>query len=151
MTFAVTAYKSSPCVGGGCTRRAVQRIEFDVTAANTDTDCDFGDLAAGAFWTDAEADVTHGAKATALKALLTALIAIDSDIQFKCLQLDANYQKVMGAPALAQEFGISLNGTSGIPEIVFVSGSAPTAATYVLEFSILEAQKPILPASAGTI
>jgi len=151
MTFAVTAYKTFPLVSAGCTRRFVQRVEFDVTAANTDTDADIGDVAAGAFWTDAEADVTHGAKATALKAHLTALYAIASEIKWAVPVLDADYSKQIATPVLANEFNVARNATSKIPEFTFVSGSAPTAFTVIIDADILEASNPVSPTSSGTI
>lgn len=151
MAFAVTAYKVQAIpVGTARARKWRNVVEIDITAANTDTDGDLGDLAAGAFWTAAEADGTHGDTATALKAILTALYAKSSNILWSCSEIDAGLIQVASG-ASGSEYQVTKNATTGLPDFVFVSGSGLTAWTLTIDASILEASSPTAPSSVGTI
>jgi hypothetical protein len=146
MAFAIAAWKSQIIPAEGPSRgRGVQRVEIDITQANTDTDADIGDLT-GTLWTAAGSS-TNGAP---LKALLTALYPLASDVMWKSALFDSTHIRVAATPSGAQ-FTTAVNSTTKIPEFTFVSGSAPTAWTLVLEFSILEGNYPKTPESYGTI
>lgn len=151
MAFAVTAYKvmAVPC-GSASSRKWINVVEFDVTAANTDTDCDLGDLAAGAFWTAAEADETYGDVATALKGILTTLYPKCSNIDWSSSEINAGLIQVASGASGAQ-YVVSKNATTGLPDFTFVSGSGLTAWTLRVDASILEASTPTAPSSEGTI
>jgi hypothetical protein len=126
-------------------------FEADITQAAADVDVDFGDLTAGAFWTSAEADATYGARATALKAELTKAYPLASEVLMRSAVLESAYTRVVGAPAAATQYGVTINATSKIPEIAFNAGAAPTAITLIIEFNLADGAYPLAPVSSGTI
>lgn len=151
MAYAVTAWKSSiiPC-DGPSRQRGVQRVEMRITGLAADTDCDIGDLAAGAFWTAAEANATYGTTATKLKTHLSAVYPKASEVLYKSSQLDTAFIRVAAGPAGAQ-YVAAKNGTSGIPEFTFVAASGPTSLYLTLEFPLLDEEYPETPEMYGTI
>jgi len=144
MAFAIAAWKSQIIPAEGPSRgRGVQRVEIDITQANTDVDADLGDLS-GTFW----GAVGSSTKGVPLKALFTTLYQKASEVTWKSGVLGS---RVHAAAASGTAYAVALNSTTKIPEFTFDSGSAPTAWTIVLEFSLLEKQYPEAPESYGTI
>ena len=152
MAIAITAWKSYavPIDQPTVQRFDTQKVVMTVTGAAADNDYDIGDLAAGAFWTSAEAHATHGAKATALKAYLGSVYpkSLFSVLTSPVLT-QAGYVRVAGATGGATEYQVLTNATSKIPEILFHAASAPTAITIELEFNLKTGEWPVAPATYG--
>ena len=152
MAFAVTGYKTYPIASAGSDRRFRQVTVFTTTATAADVDYDFGDGAAGTFFTSAIADGTHGAKATALAAHLAALTAktVDGGVSIKSNVFGVDYVNIVTV-AGAGQYSLAYDATSKNPEVLFNAADGPTSATWVIEHELLEAATPVAPASAGTI
>jgi hypothetical protein len=150
MAWAIPAWKTFPIASGGTTRRWVQRTIISVTATAADVDWDIGDGAAGAMFTSAIADGTHGAKATALAAHLAALTAKQAHVECRTGGLQA-FIRVVGATAGATEYNLTYDAASKMPELTFHAASGPTALVLVIDVDLLDAAKPVEPVSYGTI
>lgn len=151
MAFAVTAFKAYPKpIDQAVIKRFEYCIEMYITNLATDTDCDIGDTTTpGQFFTDAEADVTYGATATALKTLLNNLKSRISHADFTSETLETSYMRTCGAPLLGNEFQV-VRFTSHIPELLFVSGGAPTSWKMTMNFRMDTGDWPVEEAKYGT-
>lgn len=152
MAFAVTAWKSYPLhVDAALTKRFTQCVEMVITGANTDIDADIGDISTpGQFFTDAIADATYGTIATNLKTHLASLVAKGSHlVSMASEELDSNYDRVSGAPALGTEYQV-VTFTSHLPEILFVAGGAPTSWKLTLHLALKAGEWPLKQESGGT-
>lgn len=151
MAFAITAWKGyARPIDQSTIKRFEHTVEIHMTGLVADVDADIGDLAAGAFWVDAEANVTHGAKATALKSYLASLYPKCSTINFESPQLDSSFIRVLAGPALAGEYAVSLNATSAIPEVAFAAGAGPTAWKLVLRANLKTSDWPMTDVKYGS-
>lgn len=150
MAFAVTKYKSySIRPHQGICERFEHIVELHITAANTDTDCDIGDFS-GTFWTAAEADATYGDIAENVADAMQDLYPNASCITWESPELDTDYVRVIGAPALAGEFKADQNSTTKIPDLTFLTTDAPTALTVRLRFSLKTGIWPVDDKAEGT-
>jgi hypothetical protein len=152
MAFAVTAWKAyANRIDQGTIKRFETVLEMHITGANTDVDMDIGDTTTpGQFFTDAEADATYGATATALKNYLNSIKAkISTNGLLFSEVLEQSYTKVAGTPSLANEYGIT-QWTSSVPDILFVSGSAPTAIKLTMKWQLKTGEWPLIDTKYGT-
>ncbi len=107
------------------------------TAANTNVAYDIGTYA-GTFWTavGSTSPGTYG-----LKAIKDIQVAARTFIYVGGTGINGNYQ---GAAAAAGVYTLIMNATNtNIPDILFASGSAPTAFKIVLQWSLLDGETPI--------
>lgn len=126
MAHAVTAYKAwiqemEAAVGP----RKLQYVELTFTAANTDTDWDFGDTN-GTFWAAADG-TTAGAAA---EAIFDDLIPRVSDFIGLYGTALLTYFSAAAASGKAYVETVGSNFTD-CPNITFASGSAPTSGTLI--------------------
>jgi hypothetical protein len=151
MAFAVTAWKAyADPIDQGTIKRFDHTVEIHMTGLVADVDADIGDIAAGAFWVAAEADVTHGAKATALKSYIGSLYPKCSSVNYCSEQLNTVFIRVLAGPALAGEFSAIRNATTTFPEIAFAAGAGPTAWKLVLKCSLKTSEWPLADQKYGS-
>jgi hypothetical protein len=151
MAFAITAWKAEPKpLDQAVIKRFDTTIEIHMTGLVADVDADIGDIAAGAFWVDAEANVTHGAKATALKSYIASLYPKCSSVTYKSENLDTSFIRVLAGPALAGEFSASQNATTKLPEIAFAAGAGPTAWKLIIDCKLKAGEWPLAQTSYGS-
>ncbi len=147
MAFALTAfYADGTRYTGPGPKHAEQVVYLKITAADTDTALDLSD-SAGTFWVEAEADATTGALATAASSVIfDQLAAVNSGLlSISLVDEQARYQ---GAAASGVVYTVVV--TDSLPDLLFASGSAPTAYTVVLKFVLANGQEPVR-ASYGTL
>ena len=150
MAFALIAWKSyAKPIDQGTIKRFEHVVEMQITGLAADVDLDIGDLT-GNFWTDALADATYGDYATAAVAYLGSLYPKLSAVTYNSPQLGGGYVKVVAGPALAGEYAVSLNATTGLPEIAFTAAAAPTALTLRFECSLKTSEWPLADVKYGT-
>jgi len=129
MAHGVTAYKAWLQDQEAATGpRKIQFVELTFTAANTDTDWDFGDTN-GTFWAAADG-TTAGAAA---EAIFDQLVAKVSDF------LGLRGTALIGYFSAAAASGNAVIYTAGTnftdcPNLTFASGSAPTAGTLIFSW-----------------
>jgi hypothetical protein len=150
MAFALTAWKGYPRpIDQGTIKRWEHVVEFKITGLVGDVDLDIGDLA-GNFWTAAIADATYGDYATAAVAYLGSLYPKLSSVTYASPELGGAYVKVLAGPALPGEYAVILNATTGMPEIAFTAGAAPTALTLRFECALKTSEWPLVDSKYGT-
>lgn len=139
MAFALTGFQAYGMESDeAVTKKFVQYLRLDITAANTDTALDLGTYA-GTFWT-AVGGTEPGA--TALKTI--------KDIQTRAKQLVLvsgealiNRDKVLTV-ANANEYSVATNATNThLPDIAFHSGDAPTSYSVYLMWDLNNSAYPI--------
>ncbi len=119
------------------TKKFVQFLRLDITAANTDVDIDVGDYS-GTFWT------AVGATAPGINALKTV-----KDIQTRAKQMIAvggqalaTYPRV--ATPGAGEYSVAMDATNThLPNVLFHSGDAPTAYSIYISWDLTDQAYPI--------
>jgi len=152
MSFAVTAWKGyATPIDQGTIKRFEFTVEMYITAANTDVDADIGDLSTpGTFWTAAIADVTYGTYGTALLAYLKSLVPKVSHMRsWHSEAIDTSYLKTCGAPALGNEYQV-VSYTSHLPNLLFVSGGAPTSWKLTMTFNLDTSAWPLADTKYGS-
>ncbi len=140
MAFALTRFKSYARRHDGENRSHAEQVcELHITAANTDTAYDL-DNGAGTFWTAALADATYGSLATTAKAVfLTAIPAV----KHRCMSVNGEplvgeYLRVLSG-ASGKQYIVAIGTTTAhMPNLTFVSGSAPTAITLFITWSLVD-------------
>lgn len=140
MAFAVTGVKAYGVEGEEplSSKCYQQFLSLDITAANTDIDMDIGDMVAGSlgtFWTAAGGS-TKGA--IALRTLR------------QIVGRAANLHNVGGLSAYAQQItadlaagGYTIAIANKAPNILFVTGNAPTAITVTLCWNLQVGVAPL--------
>ena len=135
MAHAVTAYKAWLQDQDAATGpRKIQHVELTFTAANTDTDWDFGDKN-GTFWAAADG-TTSGAAA---EAIFDDLISKVSDFLGLRGTAMIPYFSAAAASGNAVIFTAGTDFTD-CPNLTFASGSAPTAGTLIFSWLLGEGQ-----------
>jgi len=135
MAHAVTAYKAWLQEANAATGpRKVQHVELTFTAANTDTDWDFGDTN-GTFWAAADG-TTAGAAA---EAIFDDLIPKVSDFLGIRGTAMIPYFSAAAASGNAVIFTAGTHFTD-CANLTFASGSAPTAGTLIFSWLLGEGQ-----------
>lgn len=133
MSFAVVKYKLDGIQYNGPTRQHCEQVvRVDITALNTDVAYDFS-TSAGTFWTSAIADATYGAVATALRTFLLTNLQAKVDKLIGVFLLDEQ-ARLQAAAAAGTSYTVSV--ASHLPNLTFASGSAPTALTLLMRFSL---------------
>ncbi len=146
MAFALTRLRAwGDKIQTATALRGTQVVELSITGANTDTDADIGDDT-GTFWTDALADTTYGDVAAAAQTQLQAivanalqLLAVNSEV------LLGRYRVATGGSTTQYELTVENHR----PDVVFYTGSAPTAWIVELVYRLDDGQFPVA-ASIGS-
>lgn len=119
------------------TSKFVQFMHIKITGANTDVDFDLGDVG-GTLWGVLDGTANGLIALNAFKDLITKMESFVS-LQGKGI---VTYQQVLSGAAGLQ-YVLTLNSTSGIPELAYVSGSAPLAYDIVLAVVLKDDTNPI--------
>lgn len=131
MAFALTSFSAQIIRYAGPGRRqARQYLQFDLTAANTDVDCDIGDLS-GTFWTAVGSD--GGVGEQALEFITAQYPNWGTASNVFAPQI---FGRVVAAAASGTAYARTLNATTGLPEFTFDAGNAPTALTVCVEMEV---------------
>lgn len=149
MAFALTKFKAYGLRAEGAVRPHAQQVmSFTLTGAATDISYDF-DETGGTFWTSAEANATYGALASAAKSLLLtrlpgllpdgALVACESEVLQNFIQVASG--------ATGDQYVLVI--TDSMPDILFVSASAPTAWVLNLRWNLIDGAEALV-ADLGT-
>lgn len=138
MAFALTSAEFyGQEIDEGLTSKFIQFMHLKITAAATDTDFDLGDTA-GTLWGALDGTANGLIALGAFQDLITKMESFVS-LQGKGI---VTYQQVLSGAAGLQ-YVLTLNSTSGIPELAYVSGSAPTAYDIVLAVVLKDDTNPI--------
>lgn len=146
MAFALNAFKAYGIRHEGATRnRQWQACELHISAANTDTAYDI-DNPTGTFWTSALANTTkpNGQSYTLGQLATTALTAFLTTMKpyvKRCIAIDAEPlvapYVLVASGASGQQYTRAIGATTAhYPSLAFVSGSAPTAITIMITFTM---------------
>ncbi len=145
MAFALTRFKAYGRRHEGENRSHAEQVcELHITAANTDTAYDL-DNSAGTFWTAALANATYGTLATsALRAFLTDIVAV----KHRCIgvtgeALISDFIRVASGASGLQYIVAVGTTTAHMPNLTFVSGSAPTAITLFITWSLVDGAEAV--------
>ncbi len=143
MAFALTAfYADGSRYNNPGTQHGEQVVYLQITAANTDVDLDISD-ATGTFWAAVDAtDLGVAAKSF----VFTELAGVNNGLL--SISLVDNQNRYQGAAASGVVYTVAV--TSSLPDVLFASGSAPTAYAVVLKFVLAPGQEPVR-ASYGTL
>jgi hypothetical protein len=138
MTFALTSAEFFGMeIDEAITSKFYQYMHIKITAANTDTAFDLGDVG-GTLWGVLDGSAGGLAALNAFKVLITNMESFD------CLlgKGIVTYQQVLtGAAGL--QYVETLDSTSGLPKLAYVSGSAPTAYDLILKVILKDDTNPI--------
>jgi hypothetical protein len=128
-------------IEGAIRPKARQVLELHIAAANTDIAYDFGDIA-GTFWVGALADTTYGGLADDASVVLLTKIAgvLGEFLGIKSSTLWPRIQVASGATGTQYVAEVA----SGMPELTFVSGDAPTTMVLVLEWTLKDGASPVV-------
>lgn len=138
MAFALTKAQFIGVEFDECiTNKFMQYIHLKITAANTDVDFDLGDVA-GTLWGALDGS---DAGLDALNAFKQVLTLKESFISLSGLGIN-DYAPVRTG-GTAKEVVWSFNATSLIPELAYVSGSAPTVYDVMLCVLLSDGANPI--------
>lgn len=152
MAFAVPAWKRyAISINQVSLQRYVQTTVINITGANTDVDYDLDETTVpGTFFTSAEADGTHGAKATALKAHIVALKAIAAVSWVESPIIGVTHTFYHTTPANNEHCQI-VAYTDKIPALAFNAGGAPTDWYLIIHSVLLNSAIPLAAVHYGTI
>jgi hypothetical protein len=117
-----------------------QTLVFGISAANTDTAMNVGDLS-GTFWTDAKANAATGEMATKVVEDLTRLYP--NFQAFISSGVDALAGRVQAAAAAGAAYTRALNATTKLPEYVFAASNGITSGVLVVELLLKPGQEPL--------
>jgi len=149
MSFQLQAFKAYGIRVSATEQRmhAKQRMLFQIAAANTDTALDLSAITAGAlgtFWTAAVADAVYGNIANQALTTIRQIQLILVDTGILPTGVITNYVQVLSGAA-GNQYTATIQ-TNLLPNIAWVSGSAPTAYFIELESLIHDGQEPITTA-----
>ena len=137
MAMVVTGYKAWAAEQvAAVSPRKIQYFEMTCTGANTDTAYDLA-TTAGTFWT-ATGGSTAGAAAKKLLYKIGALASYFNDYHGV---LKITY--IRAAAASGTAFTMAEGTATGIPDIAFASGSAPTSWRLVLSWVMPSEIQPV--------
>lgn len=138
MTFALTSSKFYGIeTDEALTESFKQFVHLKITAANTDTAFDFGDLA-GTLWGVLDNSANGLSTLNALKQLAVEQDSFASLVGKGIVQ----YQQVLSGAAGLQ-YVLTLDSTTGWPKLAYVSGSAPTVYDIYLTVDLQPGINPI--------
>lgn len=135
MAFALTKFAAyGTQIQSVTSKRGVQIAELTITAANTDTDLDIGDLTPGTFWT-----AVAGALATTALAHLATIVANSRELV--AVRGTAFLDRLKSAAgAGASEYAIAVSAK--LPNITWNNGTAPTSYVVQLEWLLTDGAFP---------
>lgn len=141
MAFALTSFTADGIryMGPG-PYKAVQRYILTATGLTTDVDFDIGDLT-GTFWTDAEADGTYGAMATAVIALLTANYPNYQAVSG--VFVPELFDRVQAAATSGTAYTQTLDATTLLPIYAFAASNGEETYTVVIDYILKDGYLPL--------